>query len=87
MTKGIKLDVKTIGLIVTLLLISGGVVTTWAVSKERQRVLCKNLRELKVDGCDKSDVNQDDIIVLQTDVKHIRKTVDEIKTAVTKERP
>ena len=80
-----KINYKLVSLIVTLLVLGAGIVTTWAVTKERQKVMKESIGTLKIDGCKPADQNEKDILVLQTDVSYIRKAVDEIKSAVKKD--
>jgi len=76
---------RPLGVIVALVVIGAGLVATFAVGQERQKVLTEKITVLKAEGCDKSRGNENDILVMQRDIKYIRAGVDELKELVKKE--
>ena len=76
---------RPLGVIVALVVIGAGLVATFAVGQERQKVLTEKITVLKTEGCDKSDRNEKDILVMQRDITYIRKTTDDIKKLIEKE--
>jgi len=67
------------------LVIVAGVVATFAVGQERQKVLMEKFTTLKAEGCDKSDQNKDSILVMQRDITYIKSGIDELKELMKKE--
>jgi len=65
--------------------VAGGLVATFATGQERQKQITEKITVLKTEGCDKSDRNENDILVMQQDIKYIRAGVDELKELVKKE--
>ncbi len=79
------INYRVAGLVLTIMVLAAGVIATFATNTAKQVDLTDDLVELKADGCDKSDKNREDIIVLQSDVKYIRRGIDDIKELVKKE--
>ena len=73
---------KAASVVIAIIVISAGVVATWATSTANQTNLKEDVIELKEDGCDKSDQNEKDILVMQTDITYIK---DGVKTLLEKE--
>ncbi len=76
---------KPVGVIVSLIIIGAGLVATFATGQERQKAIIEKVTVLKTEGCNQSDQNEKDILVIQTDISYIRRGVDDIKTLMKKE--
>ena len=74
--------IKLLLFIMMVIAIVLGIGGTWQVVQERQENLKGEIVDLEVDGCDPSEQNTHDIIVLQQDVKYIRGGVDRIQNAM-----
>ncbi len=82
-TKAAGINYRVLGLIITVVVLAAGVVGTYATNTAKQTGMSEDLVELKTDGCDKSDQNREDILVMQTDITYIKGG---IKTLLEKEK-
>ena len=77
---------KTMGLIITLILIFAGLITSWTTAKNTQVYTTTNLEELKKDGCYLSRKNKDDVTSLKSDIRYIKESLSRIENALKNER-